>query len=160
MGLWKGFSTSLREYFDETNTYEHAHNALDTLCDSKLHHHGNHYQEKKVIKKRWGRQKHRCTARMSEREGEVEEGFLPRGQKYTNSELWSKNLIPPQPHIETLTQKKLKKNPQRNLKKATEITGDYYIVFLISPPHFLNSISSLNWKIQIFIRFNNPKIDI
>lgn len=46
------------------------------------------------------------------------------------------------------------------LKKATEITGDYYIIFLISPPHFLNSISSLNWKIQIFIRFNNPKIDI
>lgn len=120
MGLWKGFSTSLREYFDEANTYEHAHNALDTLCDSKLHHHGNHYQEKKVIKKRWGRQKHRCTARMSEREGEVEEGregFMPRAQKYTNSELWSKNLIPPQPHIETLTQKKLKK-AQMKLKKS------------------------------------------
>ena len=26
------------------------HNALDTLCDSKLHHHGNHYQKKRVMK--------------------------------------------------------------------------------------------------------------
>lgn len=29
-----------------------VHNALDTSCGSKLHHHGNHYQEKRVMKER------------------------------------------------------------------------------------------------------------
>lgn len=49
-GIFMILSRSLREYFDGTNTHEHVHNALDTSCDSKLHHHGNHYQEERVMK--------------------------------------------------------------------------------------------------------------
>lgn len=40
------FKVSGRIFFNGTNAHELVHNALDTLCDSKLHHHGNHYQEK------------------------------------------------------------------------------------------------------------------
>lgn len=49
-GIFMMLSRSLRDYFDGTNTHEHLHNALDTSCDSKLHHHGNHYQEERVMK--------------------------------------------------------------------------------------------------------------
>lgn len=61
-------------------------NALDTLCDSKLHHHGNHYQEKRVMKERIGAQRGRNT---DNKEGKLEkpkwkgkrgrEGQMPTG---------------------------------------------------------------------------------
>lgn len=67
--LWRLLG-SLGEYFDRTITHVHVHITLDTLCDSKLHHHGNHYQENWVIRECMevgGRQKRTAPARWRER---------------------------------------------------------------------------------------------
>lgn len=68
-GIFTTLSRSLREYFDGTNAYKHVRNALDTLCDSKLHHHGNHYQEKRVMKEWMEEGKDRSAEIQQVREG-------------------------------------------------------------------------------------------
>lgn len=67
-------SRSLREYFEGTNTYEHVCNALDTSCDSKLHHHGNYYQENWVIKEWMEEGEDRITAIQQDRERKRKRG--------------------------------------------------------------------------------------
>lgn len=49
---------------------------LDTLCDSKLHHHGNHYQENWVIRECLGVVGDRGATQSSGREE-----FMPGGQE-------------------------------------------------------------------------------
>lgn len=84
-GIFMMFSRSLREYFDGTNTYEHVHNAPNTLCGSKLYHHGNHYQEKWVMKERMEKGKDRSSEIQYDRErrkeggGRKTEEFMPKG---------------------------------------------------------------------------------
>ena len=86
-GIFMMFSRSLREYFDGTNTYEHVHKALNTLCGSKLRHHGNLCQEKWVMKERMDEGKDRSTEiqynRDRRREGggrEAEKTSCPKGR--------------------------------------------------------------------------------
>lgn len=81
--LWRLLG-SLGEHFDRTITHVHVHITLDTLCDSKLHHHGNHYQENWVIRKcmEVGEDRSARLQRDGESEGEeTGEEFMPKGQK-------------------------------------------------------------------------------
>lgn len=88
-GIFMMLSRSLRGYFEGTNTYEHVCNALDTSCDSKLHHHGNYYQENWVIKEWMEEGEDRITAIQQDRERKRKRGggqrgweeFVPKGQK-------------------------------------------------------------------------------
>lgn len=67
--------------FTGTTTYDHMHNALNT-CDSKLHPHGNHYQEKWGIKACIVEREERGTKLQQDRDSEREtEGGGQRDRK-------------------------------------------------------------------------------